>query len=484
MSDEQNAVAYVSYAYKAEKQESIIMHLTMACKTRGLDLRIDINEVGYGDCFHSFMEEIGKARHVIPILNKRYFESFYCMSELAKVVNHGDFDQRIHPIITDDKMRLDSSDLENKTQAFWDSVVACLKANKKAKHCDVDVPDAATLEGATLITEAIPKLFTGFGKINTLSLTRLRDRQFSPIITRILFPANSQEAVSNARRRKNDDNFLVDVKSEIQAILNRQTSLLKHCKTIIAGNESIDQLSLIDHIYSRVCDNPYDFFEYDFYDAMEATTKHLREQTTDMANFKYDLKALIGWISLFAVKGDWVQKVEKEGFLHDKVVEIPAETEAGGVVAAARVGQYCPSFYAEDNTNELWGEDGINPPIRQVSWSKDKTVDQLIAVIWKAIFPSSNESEPIEKELRQEIDRRRRRQKKNHYIRLFHSTQDVDSKAYLKDAEILMGLQRKLPSLMILLLKKKSGERALIVADDTDLRGSLRSLFLSIDNIR
>ena len=48
------------------------------------------------------MDELTKGDHVITVFSKPYFESKWCMYELLRIYQRGDFQQRTHPVIADD----------------------------------------------------------------------------------------------------------------------------------------------------------------------------------------------------------------------------------------------------------------------------------------------------------------------------------------------------------------------------------------------
>ncbi|HND80362.1 MAG TPA: toll/interleukin-1 receptor domain-containing protein [Accumulibacter sp.] len=90
---------YVSYAWKEEEQNRLVDKLEQACPARGITLQRDKRRIGYGDSIHQFMNEIGAAGHVVLVLSEAYFTSDYCMYELRRIYEKGDFGKRVSPIV-------------------------------------------------------------------------------------------------------------------------------------------------------------------------------------------------------------------------------------------------------------------------------------------------------------------------------------------------------------------------------------------------
>ena len=93
---------FVSYSWSTEKETHIVDDLGKLCPQRGITLIRDNDTLKHGDLIEEFMKELSKGDHVITIFSKPYFESKWCMYELLRIYQKGDFQQRSHPVIADD----------------------------------------------------------------------------------------------------------------------------------------------------------------------------------------------------------------------------------------------------------------------------------------------------------------------------------------------------------------------------------------------
>jgi TIR domain len=89
---------FVSYSWGVEKDTQIVEELDSLCQQRGIRLIRDNKTLKHGDLIEKFMEELTKGNHVITVFSKPYFESKWCMYELLRIYQRGDFEQRTHPV--------------------------------------------------------------------------------------------------------------------------------------------------------------------------------------------------------------------------------------------------------------------------------------------------------------------------------------------------------------------------------------------------
>lgn len=93
---------FVSYSWSTERDTGIVNELGKQCASRNIRLLRDNNEIKHGELIQQFMDELTGGEHVITVFSKPYFQSSWCMYELLKTWQKGDFQQRTHPIIADD----------------------------------------------------------------------------------------------------------------------------------------------------------------------------------------------------------------------------------------------------------------------------------------------------------------------------------------------------------------------------------------------
>jgi hypothetical protein len=93
---------FVSYSWGVERDTGIVDELEALCPARNIRLIRDKNTLQHGDLIEQFMNELTGGEHVITVFSKPYFQSRWCMYELLKTWQKGDFQPRTHPIIADD----------------------------------------------------------------------------------------------------------------------------------------------------------------------------------------------------------------------------------------------------------------------------------------------------------------------------------------------------------------------------------------------
>ena len=92
---------FISYAWGGESKK-IVDQLEAAFIKREISVKRDKNELEYKDNIDLFMQQLSRGRCVIAIISEKYLHSDNCMYELVKIADHGDFYDRIFPIILKD----------------------------------------------------------------------------------------------------------------------------------------------------------------------------------------------------------------------------------------------------------------------------------------------------------------------------------------------------------------------------------------------
>jgi internalin A len=98
---ERTKEVFVSYAWTPES-EQVVDALAAALQSRGVPLIRDKSELQYKDSIRDFMRRIGTGKCIVLVMSRRYLESHNCMFELTEIAEHGDFADRVFPIVLDD----------------------------------------------------------------------------------------------------------------------------------------------------------------------------------------------------------------------------------------------------------------------------------------------------------------------------------------------------------------------------------------------
>lgn len=82
------AAVYVSYAWGDSSSVEAVEFLSDKFDETFITFKPDKYTLQAGDSFGEFISEIGSANCIIVLFSEAYFKSFYCMLELAKIVEH------------------------------------------------------------------------------------------------------------------------------------------------------------------------------------------------------------------------------------------------------------------------------------------------------------------------------------------------------------------------------------------------------------
>ncbi|MBK7174917.1 MAG: toll/interleukin-1 receptor domain-containing protein [Bacteroidales bacterium] len=96
---------YISYAWgiSDESEETIaVMGLCKALSDYGFNLVLDKTHLDYHQSLPDFFKVIGYGGIVIPIVGKRYLQRLNCLIEAAHMINRGDIQERIFPLVLSD----------------------------------------------------------------------------------------------------------------------------------------------------------------------------------------------------------------------------------------------------------------------------------------------------------------------------------------------------------------------------------------------
>src|SRR2546423_1772109 len=100
---------FISYAWGGES-EDVANELEQAFKDRGVTIVRDKRDLGFKGRIKEFMESIGRGKCVILVISDKYLKSANCMFELIQVSRHGNFAERIFPVLLADARIYDPLD--------------------------------------------------------------------------------------------------------------------------------------------------------------------------------------------------------------------------------------------------------------------------------------------------------------------------------------------------------------------------------------
>ncbi len=92
---------FISYAWGGES-EAMVDELDKAFQGRGVTMVRDQRDLGFKGNIKRFMQDLGQGKAVVLVISEKYLKSPNCCFELVQIAKHGDFADRIFPIVLAD----------------------------------------------------------------------------------------------------------------------------------------------------------------------------------------------------------------------------------------------------------------------------------------------------------------------------------------------------------------------------------------------
>lgn len=472
-------IIFVSYAYSTKGQKALLEGLKEIGNKNGFDLRLDKEAVRYGGSFKAFMGEMGRSKHVIILASEEYFQSFYCMTELIEVHNNQELKTRVVPIWMNG-IKPNQGVFQTETKQFWGDVHDQLE---NGGNCDVK---AATLAGAEQISAFAEEGLCAFGGLRGIEYDKEIaksevdvEKIYQKIIRRILFPTakNKNKGISRCA----DNQFLDQVKDKVSKLLKASPVLSSTLREDLECNSDYPIADLASDLCARANQDCYSVIDYTLFDAVQHAHEKMLDGDKNREKLFESAKVIACCLVLFSVDESWLQSWGAETHISNMRLDLEMDTISGALIVTSRLHQRIPEFFWEKDTTQLYGKDELKVPVKPTGWSTKKNVDQVIQNIWNQINPGELNKKLTEEdiaELNRQLERLYRRKLKQHYI----SNAGGDY-AYIRDPDVLYGIQHFLPSLVILLLEDKSGNAYVALHNDKKLVGSLRDFFKHLHEI-
>ncbi|AZP19245.1 TIR domain-containing protein [Streptomyces aquilus] len=187
-SREQPADVYLSYSW-SEESDALADELDAAFQERGLVMVRDRRDAGYKASIGRFMERIGQGKCVILVISDAYLKSQSCLFELLQVARHGDFRERVFPVVLPDA-RIHRPQDRVAYVRYWEEQIAELDEALKSVS-------AANLQGFredmdlyTEIRAQLPGLADILRDMNALTVDLHRDAAFSEVHAAVMSRIN------------------------------------------------------------------------------------------------------------------------------------------------------------------------------------------------------------------------------------------------------------------------------------------------------
>ena len=189
---------FVSYSWRVEGETGIVAELEKHCPPRSIRLLRDNNEIRHGELIREFMDKLTGGEHVITIFSKPYFQSVWCMYELLRTWQKGDFQQRTHPIIADD---CDLQDMAYRIGVvdYWVAEHAKIRKLLEGRDPALFVDEYEKANIIRDISQNASKLMNFAAGRLTTPLVELRARDYAPLLDGIQAKQVSTPAGSSSK---------------------------------------------------------------------------------------------------------------------------------------------------------------------------------------------------------------------------------------------------------------------------------------------
>lgn len=175
---------FISYAWN-EESKTVAAELDRVFQDEGILIVQDQRDLGFKGDIRKFMEGIGRGRCVVVILSDKYLESENCLFELLEIAKHGDFADRVFPVVLDSARIYKPLDRLRYVR-YWEQQIAEFDEELKSVS-------AANLQGFrdeidlyTQIRAELPRLADILKNMNVLTAEAHRESGYAHVVQAVL----------------------------------------------------------------------------------------------------------------------------------------------------------------------------------------------------------------------------------------------------------------------------------------------------------
>lgn len=464
---------YVSYAWEEDEGNRLVEKLGEACERRGVSLLPDKTQLRYGDSIREFMDRLAQAEHVVVVLSDRYFRSRHCLYELRAIWRRGRIEERVYPIILDSL----SSDPE-----LWVRYLAHWESKKDALKEELNKLDREYTGALNRIADDYADFRRQIGEFLTALMDRncLTEREhietgFAALLDRVL-AGQTAGTRSRAFERQSDKEFVATVEANVEKILGAQPSFAD----ALRKRAKQQRLPGADELARCLCSGKLETVLSDV--LRPATENALPGRSAEImrASDEWEAaKSLVAWLSVLAVRPEWVQKREQLDKDGNALFEIFVKTECGVEIVSSRYRQIRPRF-GPIKGFDVSGSDRLELPVHEPGWDGPEVLRQAQLEIARQIFPepvgTRHTRKPTDDELIENLKvtliERAKHKSHHHYILIGDDTTSPS-------ANFCARLLDELPGLSVIHVPSSGGETALLVDNENELLAIIRE-FLKI----
>ncbi len=178
---------YISYSWKVEDRNETVERLLAACAEQGIEVKRDVDEIGYGDPIRKYMDELAAGGAIILVLSDPYFKSPNCMYELLEIYNHDrkKFRERIFPVVLKGTRFHKASDRLLYIR-FWEEETKKLNSScDDVSRINIGIDSHKELRKYAEVSNKIDDLLSLIGDMNHLTEEEHLKNGFSALIERL-----------------------------------------------------------------------------------------------------------------------------------------------------------------------------------------------------------------------------------------------------------------------------------------------------------
>ncbi|PZN82866.1 MAG: hypothetical protein DM484_05715 [Candidatus Methylumidiphilus alinenensis] len=464
---------YVSYSWWADEDSRIIDKLKAAWKVRGIDfleLKVDKQQINYGDSIRAFMDELTESEHVILVLSDAYFKSPNCMYELRGIYDKPGFRKRVSPIV------LKGTNLYDPVAwvlylRHWEQKEAELDAALKTIKGTNAEPIYKSLNDYADFRRLLAKQLEILSDMNALTPDIHIDTDFEALLDRIRPPSASKPSTKPGRHRKPDAEFQPAILGHIKKVLETHDGL-----RVELSSKSTEVLGPGDPLENLCNAEPTQAIQEVLRPATEQCLSGLSVNSDGYNKTWEAAKSILGWLSLFSVNPGWIEQHEKNPDLSEFGFDMAVKTRFGVEIVSSRYQQMSPNFHAEPGKSHVYGEDAITHNL-ETGWGDDKALSGLLLEIWAKVIPYDTRRELSEDDvdLLNSTIVSRDKFKENHYYIPF----GAGDACPLNRKDFCKKVLDKLPAITLIRLVTSDGQATLQVDNEIYFMTAIRE-FLTI----
>jgi hypothetical protein len=454
----------VSYSWRAEEETRLVDKLEAACKERGIELQRDKNKIGHGRSIRAYMDELGAGHHVVVVLSDAYLKSRYCMYELREVARHGQFRERVLPIVLAGTRCQEHEDRIPYIQ-HWEAKLSKLDEGLKriGRVRTRNLNDA--LDDYADFRSHLDEWLQVLADMNTLTQDVHVGTDFEALLNRLMPAVAKQPTISRLKRnREPDSRFRSRITDGIRLALSKSTPLSGALQVEMSKLGASSSKDVAESLCAFELEQALDvLLRPATIASLSALDSHRQEYTDTWAA----AKTVLCWLILLAVSDEQIEELEKrEASGGDFSFEIVVNTPLGLEIVSSRFRQMTPDLRVDPGKPAVYGGQVIQAPLADASWNDDHALEQLLLAIWTCVFPEESRTKLAEtdvKTLNSALKYREKHKTHHHYIPV-----SLDQQSRLCRRDFYEKLMAKIPATTVIYFKSSGSAPALRIADEED----------------